>query len=494
MKPTEEFQLTIEEFQSIYPNQLCLTLDDDLCQKAWKNSQSYFNYSSRWNIYLNQITLRTLLDVWSEKDSELPETPSICLDESITALLWEFVNGSIIDVNGYKIALIPSSTIDTEALYVQQEWVDIPELAANYYIAVQVLPKDRILRAWGFTTHAKLKEAGEYDVVEKTYILDRGLMFDNLMSLWVSLELCPESLAEIDPLPSLSTIQSEELLKTLCTNTNGIPRLDIDFSLWGGFLSSDRLRQKLYQLRMNPKQCHLSEWLSTRVARGWQTWIDFIENYKKEFPEAYSATQAPQLQALPLRILSTRKRSHPQTIQDLSQHIQSTLNQPGEEESCRKAIGVLGDMGTDSIEAVELLHQVICTAQDDETRWQAAFSLERLVPNHPDASMCRVKVVKIEIQFSPRSIAMIVSLIPQIDGRVGVWIKLMPADKHPQLPLGLSLIVKSELGQEKKTPTTDNKQEQYDWLQIRFNGQRGTKFQTVVSWENTQVVSEEFLI
>lgn len=487
MKPIKEFQLTIEEFQSIYPNQLCLTLDDNLCQKSWKDSKLYSNYSSRWNIYLNQITLRTLVNIWREEDSELPETPSICLGESITALLWEFVNGSIIDVNGYKIALIPSSTIDTEALYVQQEWVDIPELAANYYIGVQVLPEDRILRAWGFTTHAKLKEEGEYDVFEKTYILDRGLMFDNLMSLWISLELCPESLAEIDPLPSLSTVQGEELLKTLCTDTNGTPRLDIDFSLWGSFLSSDCLRQKLYQLRRNPS--HLSEWLSTRVARGWQTWIDFIENYKRGFPEAYSATQTPQLQALPLRI-----QSHPQTIQDLSQHIQSTLNQPGEEESCRKAIGVLGDMGADSTEAIDLLRQIVRTAQDDETRWQAAFSLERLAPNHPDASMCRVKVVKIEIQLSPRSIAMIVSLIPQIDGRVGVWIKIMSADQYPKLPLGLSLIVKSKSGQEKKTPTTDNKQEQYNWLQIRFNGERGTKFQTVVSWENTQVVSEEFLI
>ena len=65
--------------------------------------------------------------------------------------LWEFVTGFALNLGKSRLVIIPSETIDTDEFSVPQEWVDIPELAADYYLAVQVNFEDRWLRVWGFS-------------------------------------------------------------------------------------------------------------------------------------------------------------------------------------------------------------------------------------------------------------------------------------------------------------------------------------------------------
>ncbi len=481
----------LDELQLTYPHQLCLPLSEADCQQVWTASQGYSNADSCWNAYLNQLTLRALIEAWSDEDSELPESPSIWLGESLTSSLWEFVNGSIIIANDRRIALIPQMTIETEALYVPQEWVDIPGLAASYYVAVQILPEDGVLRAWGFTTHAQLKQEGEYNALDRTYVLDRDAAMDDLSALWVSLELCPEPLPDILPIPQLSATEAEQLLGTLCQNMEESPRLDVPFPQWAAFFSNQNLRQRLYQLRVEPQGTpepeslgvmRLSQWFIDRAVEGWQTLEELAANYPVTVLGVRGGPSTPHL------------KSNPITVADLSQHIQNTLDRPGQEESCRNAIRVLGEIGAESAEAIELLSRIARTAEDEETRWEAAFSLEQLAPNHPAASVRRAKAIELEMELSRRHLAMAVYLMPRVDDKVGVWIQVRAIDDRPQLPPGLSVTIASESGKTKTAQSLLDNGENSELLQIRFQGKPGTRFQAIVSLNEVNVVEEYFLI
>ncbi len=51
---------------------------------------------------------------------------------------WQFVNGSVLELNGKRIVLLPSKAIDRSELVIPQEWVDIPAWAGDYFMAVQI--------------------------------------------------------------------------------------------------------------------------------------------------------------------------------------------------------------------------------------------------------------------------------------------------------------------------------------------------------------------
>jgi len=97
---------------------------------------------------------------------------------------------------------------------VPQEWVDIPELAADYYLAVQVNP-DSGGSGFGDTTHLQLKSDGNYDPSDRTYCLDEDDLIDDLNILWVARQLCPQepTKSAITALPTLPQEQANNLLQ-----------------------------------------------------------------------------------------------------------------------------------------------------------------------------------------------------------------------------------------------------------------------------------------
>ena len=115
------------------PAQLVLELNEAVTAQAWQQSKAMANPQSRWQGYLNQLTLSAFLS-WIQEE----ETAKEGLESFTQANLWEVVNGTVIDVSGAKLALIPSEAEDLEELRVPQEWIDIPELVADYYLGVQV--------------------------------------------------------------------------------------------------------------------------------------------------------------------------------------------------------------------------------------------------------------------------------------------------------------------------------------------------------------------
>lgn len=263
------------------PTQLWLELSAAVKRSAWQHSQPINRTGGRWQAYLNQLCLRTFLP-WLQAEIEagaiaqMPiETPPTC---------WELVNGSVIRLGEIRLALIPLDGVGHDGLDVPQEWVDVPELAADYYLAVQIDVEAGWLTCWGYTTHQELKSPQHYDAMERLYLVSREELVCDLDTLWSTLTVCPGSTAQaaIEPLPTLTAAQADSLIVRLATVNKVFARLSVPFSQWGALLANAQWRQQLYTRRLAAWQGEqvadpsvaLRRWfqsLQSAVQTGWQS-------------------------------------------------------------------------------------------------------------------------------------------------------------------------------------------------------------------------------
>ncbi|OWY65700.1 hypothetical protein B7486_40610 [cyanobacterium TDX16] len=272
---------------SLFPDQVCLEVSPKQLEQAWPSQQEYSYDVARWTAYKNRLTLDAFLD-WLKAESGIEEQPQVLPSRDDLSSIWDVVNGTAIGIGETRIVLIPEA-MDTDEYEVQAEWVDIPSWAADYYLAVQVNSEDCWLRIWGYTTHKKLKQAGQYDGSRRTYSLKREELIEDLNVMWVARELGYDCKAAIKPLPSLASAQAQSLLEQLSQETTSYsPRLEVPFAMWGALISNEQWRQQLYDLRLsqvkNPlhnvvadpipgysqTQVNLNQWFNNIFEAGWQ--------------------------------------------------------------------------------------------------------------------------------------------------------------------------------------------------------------------------------
>jgi Protein of unknown function (DUF1822) len=186
---------TFPIFTSLYPDQVCLEVSPKQLEQAWPSQQEYSSDVARWTAYKNRLTLDAFLD-WLQAESGIEEQPQVLPSRDDLSSIWEVVNGTAIEIGETRIVLIPEA-MDTDEYEVQAEWVDIPSWVADYYLAVQVNPDDGWLRIWGYTTHKKLKQAGQYDSIRRTYSLGREELIEDLNVMWVARKFGCDRRAEL---------------------------------------------------------------------------------------------------------------------------------------------------------------------------------------------------------------------------------------------------------------------------------------------------------
>ncbi len=240
--------------------------------------QTYSTPGAYQRAWINQLCLQAFLPWFRE---EVASSAKLYPNTAALPSFWELVNGTAITFDTFRLILIPTLAMDGDELRVPQEWVDIPEWVADYYIAVQVNPDDGWIKIFGYTTHINLKAKGVYDFGDKTYSLESEDLIQDINVLLVTRQMnYPEALrAEIAPLASIPQTQAENLLQRLGNADVKFPRLAVPFPLWGALIAHDGWRKKLYELRQGlPQQRSIRQWLQTGVAIaqqwGWR---------KKEF-------------------------------------------------------------------------------------------------------------------------------------------------------------------------------------------------------------------
>ncbi|MBD2164396.1 DUF1822 family protein [Calothrix membranacea FACHB-236] len=252
-----------------------LTLEISLTSQM-QELPSFSTSGGRWRAYLNQLCLDTFLP-WLRAE----EVPNARVWTQTGALpsLWEFTNGTAIACDDMRLVLIPTTAIDMAELRVPQEWVDIPNWIADYYIAVQVNPHAGWMAICGYITHRQLKTKGVYDASDRAYCLDENDLIKDINGLWVTRQLCPEEILRnsVLPLPQLPLTQAESLIARLGNPEVVFPRLAIPFELWGALLEHGGWRQRLYERRQGlSEQWSIQQWLQGGVSNlaqqfGWES-------------------------------------------------------------------------------------------------------------------------------------------------------------------------------------------------------------------------------
>lgn len=273
--------------------QLALPIPAPISDRAWQQAQAYPAIEARWNSYLNQIASQSIA---ADLAADFPQ-----IRISPDSDTWQFVNGSVLELNGKRIVLLPSKAIDQSELVIPQEWVDIPAWAGDYFIGVQIDPDTEMLHCWGYTTHQMMKSKAKYDATDRTYSLDAHHLIADLSGLWVVQQLNPNEVTqtEIAPLASVAATQAENLLQRLATVPN--PRLEIPFELWGALVIDRHWRQRLVELRqgatsrrtdLTTATTRLSGWLQNAFSTGWQAVADFLGE-DAELALAFRQTATP---------------------------------------------------------------------------------------------------------------------------------------------------------------------------------------------------------
>lgn len=294
--------------QLIPITQLALPIPAAMGDLAWQQAQVYPTSEARWNFYLNQIATQLLSEylqadfpqirVWAEPN------------------IWQFVSGSVLQLNQKRIVLLPSRAIDNSELVIPQEWLDIPDWAGDYFIAVQIDPDAEILHCWGYLTHQMVKARAKYDPRDRTYNLDAHNLISDVSGLWAIQALNPTEVTQtaIAPLATVAAVQAENLCQRLATAAN--PRLEIPFALWGASIADRQWRQQLAQLRqgetapvidrtLTPNR--LGEWLQNVFASGWQAVEDFVsEDGELAFALRQTAAATPSIRRVKALELADR--------------------------------------------------------------------------------------------------------------------------------------------------------------------------------------------
>ena len=279
--------LNFDNLLEIYPEHLWAEFSQKERDTAWQQTavNNYQNATARHRAFVNCLCLNTLVK-WLEDEPDLREKFEIPDRTPDLHRQWEFVNGIELTFDRTRMVLIPSEQGSIDEFRIPQEWLDIPNWAANYYLAVQVNLSENWLRIWGFNSYEQIRAKAQYDSIDRTYCLYNRDLIADINIMWVAEELCAIAKPQVEPLPSLSEAQAREIIAQLSKTSVYSPRLDIDFACWGAILANDKYRSILYgriqnlqsNLMENTEKTvnNLSSWFNNIFDAGWRSVDDLL--------------------------------------------------------------------------------------------------------------------------------------------------------------------------------------------------------------------------
>jgi len=162
-------------------------VSDRKSDQLWQDCQSFSSAWSRWNAYLNVLSLAAVLP-WLKAEYDV---------NSVTVFQdWEHMTGSAIKVVNSSgtlqqkwLILIPSMAIDRDELRVPERWVKTPNQIGEYYLAASVNPDELSICLWGYTTRIELEEKSVFEECDRAYSIAAENLFQDFQVLWVAEQL-----------------------------------------------------------------------------------------------------------------------------------------------------------------------------------------------------------------------------------------------------------------------------------------------------------------
>ncbi len=274
--------LQIDDLREIYHEYLWVDFSAKEREIAWQQAvkENYRNDAEVNRIFINYLCLNTFVK-WLKDEPDLLEKFQIPELSEDSFRQYEFVNGIDLNFDGSRLVLVPTEQSHPTEFRIPQEWVDIPNWAANYYLSVQLNLEKGWLRIWGFISHQQIQKKAQYDSMDRTYCVSNCDLIVDIDVMWVAQELCPLEQPQVQTLPSLSEFQAKQIIEELSKPTVYSPRLHGRFAEWAAILSSPKYRTILYNQRIKHSQVNfmentqkgvhnLSTWFENVFEQGWR--------------------------------------------------------------------------------------------------------------------------------------------------------------------------------------------------------------------------------
>jgi hypothetical protein len=239
----EGIMLNIDYLKDCFFEHLWIKISEQDKKEAEVNTLYYANQTARNYAYFNYLSNK-LFRKFVEEHQGIESNYQLFDNDNNLARTWQFINGSVVNINEKRLILIPSDATDLEGFEVQKEWVDVPNLAGDYYLPVRVDLERNYLHIWGFISRENLKKRADYDELNKLYIVNSDDVIDNLESLWIALELCEEK-GDVEVLPSLTESEAAKLIETYSQPSRYSPRLQGNSQKWMGLLNEEKWLREL---------------------------------------------------------------------------------------------------------------------------------------------------------------------------------------------------------------------------------------------------------
>jgi hypothetical protein len=422
---------TIELLARIYPHHIWLDLESAALSQL---DPDELNLS---RVDLDRLCIAPIT-AWLDRASDLNVTnifPAILAGTERREFIARLVNGFNLQIGRTKLVFIPSDAIDLSEFAVPQEWVDLSEWVADYYLPVRVDLTHSCLQLWGFISHRDLKQRAQFDRVFRNYHVAAEDTTEELDLLLAACQLQADGVVsntqmQLAPLARLTTAELDRSLHQLpSARLQHSPRLSLDFSYWGNILNNaNYLTKYLNQLSQTPlKITELVSKIGTEIERGWQT----IDNFINPSPS-------------PLMVPNFR--SHLRQVMNQKIYRGIPLETPTQ---IQTAIEQLYRAQTelplpDRISGVEDLCQLIDNSANETIRWKAIEYLWIIDPDHPKLPLRFIR--DLGIKFSTDSLALMIAELPMSGSRCAILLRVYPVNRELYLPAGVKLSIFDEDG------------------------------------------------
>ena len=136
----------------------------------------------------------------------------------------------------------------------------------------------------------------------------------------------------------------------------------------------------------------------------------------------------------------------------------------------------------------EALVSLIYTTDNDEIRWQCAELLWELEPKHPACPVISAK--DLGIYLRGYSVVLMIGILPKLDGKMLILLRVCPLQKQSPLPEGLRLMGLDDSGNQFFALEC---RQQDDYIQFKFTADVGDRFTVKVLLDDA-VFTEEFMV
>jgi Protein of unknown function (DUF1822) len=252
--------LNISELRNLAPESIWFEITPDLRERVERDIDrtKHSNQIAKYHARLNRLSLYALQS-WIESQADKFRPIELFPNAEGLAWIWEITNGTAFNIGNTRLVIIPSDFTDTEELIIPQEWVDVPNWAGKYYLAVQIDEGKGRICLWGYISYDEVKKLGKLDDIYRNYHLDREDLHDDFEVLWIDCQINTVGQLSREVLPQVDNKTAEGLIAKIEIPNIFSPRLDLEFDDLKKILDSIKHLKKLHMDRNTAKVEKLSK-------------------------------------------------------------------------------------------------------------------------------------------------------------------------------------------------------------------------------------------